>query len=96
MDNLTIYKDKKGEQITYGDILRNIEIEKSIDFDTPFAVKRPFYMLCKLNGKTMMYCSAGDEYLEIDECKLTTDKIDELCAFEIYAYREIYEHINKA
>ena len=47
MDNLTIYKDKKGEQITYGDILRNIEIEKSIDFDSPFAVKRPF--LCFAN-----------------------------------------------
>ncbi|MBR5202350.1 MAG: hypothetical protein IKW45_03710 [Clostridia bacterium] len=91
----TIYKDRKGERIAYGDILRCISIEKNCDFESPYSTKIPFFMLCKLDGKTMMYTSAGDEYIEIDECKLKTDKIDELNGFEIFAKREIYELVNE-
>ena len=90
----TIYKDCKGEQISYGDILRCVYIEKNCDFKSPYAIKIPFFMICKLDSKTMMYCSAGDEYIEIGNCKTKTDKIDELSAFEIFAHREIYEGLN--
>ena len=90
----TIYKDCKGEQISYGDILRCAYIEKNCDFESPYATKMPFFMICKLDGKTMMYTSANDEYIEIDECKLKTDKIDELNGFEIFAHKEVYEVLN--
>lgn len=93
MNTKTIYKDRKGEQISYGDILRCTTMN-NLDFDSPYSTKMPFFMVCKLDGKTMMYCSAGDEYLEIEDCKTKTDKIDEFSSFEIFAHREVYEALN--
>ena len=88
------YYDRKGEKIAYGDILRCLEF-KDIDFEKPHAVKMPSFMLCKVDGKTMMYCTTADEYVDIEDCKLQTDKLNELCGFEIFMHREIYDSINK-
>lgn len=89
----TIYKDCNGENISYGDILRDIHWNEKYK-RTKCSPKEPFFMLCKVNGKTMMYVSGMDEYVDLQECKLKTDKIDRLECFEIFAYRTIYEDIN--
>lgn len=92
--NKTIYKDRKGVQISYGDILRCVDIEKDHDFENPLATKLPAFMLCVNDGETMMYCTTNDEYWDINDCKLKTDKIDELGGFEIFIDRETYEELN--
>lgn len=43
----------------------------------------------------MMYCTSADEYCDIEDCKLPTDKLNELSGFEIFMNREIYDSINK-
>lgn len=49
----------------------------------------------KEDSKDMIYTSANDEYWEINDCKLKTDKINELKAFEIFVHREVYEGLLK-
>ena len=69
MIEYSMYYDRKGEKIAYGDILRCLDF-KDVDFEKPHAVKMPSFMLCKVDGVTMMYCSANDEYWDIEDCKL--------------------------
>ena len=50
-------------------------------------------MLCKYDGKDMIYVSGMDEYFEIMDMKHPTDKINELKNLEIFAHRVIYEGV---
>jgi hypothetical protein len=34
-----------------------------------------------------------DEYVPVEECKMPTDKIDELCSFEIFVRAKIYKSV---
>lgn len=88
----TKYKDCNGENISYGDILRWLDAPPR----DKYSPKEPFFMLCKIHGETMMYCSLGDEYLPLTDCKTKTDKIEEFSRFEIFAHRLIYEGVNNA
>lgn len=94
MIEYSMYYDRKGDKIAYGDVLRCLDF-KDIDFEKPHAMKMPAFMLCKLNGVTMMYCTANDEYWDIDDCKMETDKENELNGFEIFISKDVYEEINK-
>ena len=87
----TDYKDFNGEIISYGDILRWLDIPPRCKYSP----KEPFFMITKLNGETMMYCSQVDEFVPLTECKAKTDKINELSRFEIFVHRNIYENILK-
>lgn len=87
------YIDFNGNEINYGDILK---AKKPLwNYDEEYACKEPFFVLVKEDGKDMIYTSANDEYWEINDCKLKTDKINELKAFEIFVYREVYEGLLK-
>ena len=88
------YKDCNGESISYGDILRDIHWQKKCP-KTDNSPKEPFFMITKLNNKTMMYVSGIDEYVPVDECKLKTDKLNELGSFEIFVHTTIYEWLLK-
>lgn len=85
------YLDKNGEVINYGDILKCIGLEN--EPKTENSCKTPFCMLCKYDGKDMIYVSGIDEYFEINDMKLPTDKINELKNLEIFAHRVIYEGV---
>lgn len=87
----TNYKDCNGEYISYGDILRCKSESFTEQFKHPYAIKEPFFMLCKFNNKPMIYIGGMDEYQDINEYKSTDDKIDELNVFEIFAHKMIYE-----
>lgn len=87
----THYKDCNGEIISYGDILRDIHWWENYP-KTEHSPKEPFFMIVKCNGETMMYISGMDEFYPIEDCKMKTDKIDELGAFEIFANRVVYEN----
>lgn len=86
----THYKDCHGELIGYGDILRDIYWQKKYP-KSEYSPKEPFFMIAKCNGETMMYVSGMDEFYPIEECKLKSDKIDELGSFEIFVNKEVYE-----
>jgi len=87
------YLDKNGEIINYGDILKCVSAENRPKDEN--SCKTPFCMLCKLDGKDMIYVSGMDEYFEINDMKLPTDKINELSDFEIFAHKSIYENLLK-
>lgn len=88
----TIYKDVNGNIISYGDILKDIYWEKKCP-KSEYSPQEPYFMITKCNGETMMYFSGMDEFYPIEECKLKTDKIDELKSFRIYAYRKNLESL---
>lgn len=79
------YKDCNGQIIFYGDILRLKDYKRESE-NSP---KEPFFILTKKG----IYTSGMDEFTPIEECKLKTDKIDELGAFEIFVPANIYEWI---
>ena len=86
----THYKDCHGEIISYGDILRDIQWQEKYP-KSEYSPKEPFFMIAKCNGETMMYISGMDEFYPIEDCKMKTDKIDELGSFEIFANRVVYD-----
>ena len=86
----THYKDCHGELIGYGDILRDIHWQEKYP-KSEYSPKEPFFMIAKCNGETMMYVSGMDEFYPIEECKMKSDKIDELGSFEIFANKEVYD-----
>lgn len=88
------YYDRRGEKIAYGDILRCLEF-KDVGLETLHALKMSSFMLCKVDGVTMIYSLAYGEYWKIEDCKLKTDRLDELGGFEIFMNREVYDSINK-
>ena len=71
------YKDKNNNLIEYGDILINDDLKGRYFVLTPKG----------------MYVSGMDEFVPIEECKLKTDKIDELKAFEVFVHKKCYEYL---
>ena len=79
------YKDCNGQIICYGDILRLKDYKR----ESEYSPKEPYFILTKKG----MYTSGMDEFQPIEDCKLKTDKIDELGAFEIFVSANIYKWI---
>lgn len=80
-----IYKDCNGLIICYGDILRMKDYKRESDLSP----KEPYFIWTKQG----MYVSGMDEYVPVEECKMPTDKIDELCSFEIFIRANIYKSV---
>lgn len=79
----TIYKDKKGNEIRYGDML------KCEDYPNVHLI------MCKEQGKDMLYISGMDEFQEISEWQSEEDKKEnKISALEIFSWMESrYENI---
>ena len=82
----THYKDCNDLIINYGDILRLKDYKPD---KSPYAPKEPFCIFTKKG----IYISGMDEFVPIIDCKLKTDKIDELKAFEIVVPKAIYDDV---
>ncbi len=67
---MTKYKDKNGQDIQYGDVLKLVNYEKS-SVNSP---KEPYLTLIKQDGKDMLYISGMDEYQEIENWQTEEDK----------------------
>lgn len=79
------YKDCNGFVICYGDILRLKDYKRTSDL----APKEPYFIWTKQG----MYVSGMDEFMPIEECKMPTDKIDELSSFEIFVRAKVYNQV---
>lgn len=66
---MTKYKDKNGQEIQYGDVLKLVNCEKIESL-----LKEPYLTLIKHNGKDRLYISGMDEYLDIDDFQTEADK----------------------
>lgn len=80
-----IYKDCNGLVICYGDILRIKDYKRESDLSP----KEPYLIWTKKG----MYFSGMDEYVPVEECKSSTDKIDELYSFEIFVRAKNYKSV---
>lgn len=57
------YKDKHGETISYGDVLKIVDYKRENENEP----KEPFLTLVKQDGEDMLYVSGMDEYQEIED-----------------------------
>lgn len=80
-----IYKDCNGLVICCGDILRIKDYKR----ESALSPKEPYFIWTKKG----MYVSGMDEYMPVEECKSSTDKVDELCSFEIFVRAKNYKSV---
>lgn len=64
------YKDKHGETISYGDVLKIVDYKRENENEP----KEPFITLVKQDGEDMLYVSGMDEYQEIEDWQTEEDK----------------------
>lgn len=64
------YKDKHGETISYGDVLKIVNYKR----ENKNAPKEPFLTLVKQDGEDMLYISGMDEYQKIEDWQTEDDK----------------------
>lgn len=83
----TIYKDKNGNEISYGDIMRCE------------AIPNVNLIMCKEQGKDMLYVSGMDEFQEVSDWMSEDDKKEnKLSGLEIFSrmqsrYANIYSRL---